>query len=155
MEVKIMLIDDNKIDLFVHQRIIEKLEIDSKVMPFTSGISAIKYLNIVNDGIHNQSTFIPDIIFLDINMPEMNGFEFLKEYKNLRIIKDKPINIYMLSSSTNFQDIKRVESEKICNGFINKPLTKEGLNKIITTHKHPYLSQYDFLENDVDVESSF
>lgn len=151
MKVNIMLIDDNKIDLFVNQRTIEKLGVKSNVKIFSSGISAINALKNIKSKSDRKQTFIPDYILLDINMPEMNGFEFLKEFNKLDNSECKRIKIYMVSSSTNPQDIKKAENEKCCAGFIDKPLTVEKLDKILSSYR-PYLKEYDFMDKDINLD---
>jgi CheY-like chemotaxis protein len=126
-----MLIDDNKVDLFVNEKMIEKIDANSKIKSFTSGVSAINYLKILESSPRCQSIFAPDIIFLDINMPNLNGFQFLNAYSKLKIDKKDRIKIYMLSSSTNMDDINKAKKHKYCIGFINKPLTIRAIEEII------------------------
>ena len=73
-----MLIDDNKIDLFINQRVIEKFNASAHTMVFSNPIHAITYLEVLNATSKYQERDFPHVIFLDINMPEMNGFQFLK-----------------------------------------------------------------------------
>lgn len=150
MKVNIMLIDDNKIDLFVNQKIIQKTGFNANIKTYISGNSALDFLKILNDENNCQKTFRPHLIFLDINMPEMNGFQFLKEFDKLHNIKENNIKIYMLSSSTNSQDIENANSEKSCTGFLNKPLTVQNMNNITTCF--PYLYECNYLNEGTQME---
>ena len=151
MKANIMLIDDNKIDLFVNQKIIDKTGLEATVKSFINGNTAMAFLKTLNDENNCQITFRPNLILLDINMAEMNGFEFLKEFEKLHNIKENNIKIYMLSSSSNSQDIELAKTQKSCMGFVNKPLTVDKLNEIITCFK-PYLKEYDYLNEDIQME---
>lgn len=143
-----MLIDDNKFDLFINRKIIENASCDNRVRTFKNGQSAIKFLEVFEKKSKYHDTFLPNVILLDLNMPEMNGFQFLKEFKKLERIVEKPIKIYMLSSTTNFNDIIKIKNEKLCVGFISKPLTVEVLNKIMSESK-PYANQNYYQTNEV------
>lgn len=128
---KILLIDDNKIDLFVSQRIIELFDPSILVKSFTSASTAIFFLRIGNANEIIKSPFIPDLIFVDINMPEMDGFQFLNEFQKLEVAKAQPINIYMLTSSAYIEDIKRANNHGLCTGYLSKPLSKSSLENIL------------------------
>ncbi len=149
MKRNFMLIDDSKIDLFINQKNIEKLAIKSNVKTFISAKAAYEYLDNLNNQPNAQMMFIPDIILLDINMPEMNGFQFLNAFSGLNNKKISHTKIYMLSSSTHLKDIDEAGQYKTCHGFISKPLTIKSLEKIIFDFK-PFLNTYDFLEEDIN-----
>lgn len=138
MKLNIMLVDDNKIDLFVNKKIIENAQIDSNVRTFVRAQSALSFLKIFEKNKEYKTMCIPDIIFLDINMPEMNGFQFLDEFNKLENIRDKNIKIYLLSSSTNIHDVIKAKSKRSCVGFISKPLTANNLNRVLRESR-PYL----------------
>lgn len=146
MKLNFMLIDDNKIDLFICKKIIEKSSDNHSVRTFQRACSALKFLEIFEKKSEYQEVFLPDVILLDINMPEMTGFQFLEEFNKLEKLIEKPIKIFMLSSSTNIHDVIKVKSEKHCVGFISKPLTVEGLNKIMS-ESIPFLNQNYYAEN--------
>lgn len=148
MKLDFMLIDDNKIDLFICKKIIEKSSINHRVRTFKKAYSAIKFLEVFTKKLEYQEVFLPDIILLDINMPEMSGFQFLSEFNKLEKLIEKPIKIFMLSSSTNMHDVIKVKSEKHCVDFISKPLTVEELNKIIS-ESQPFLTQNHYPENEI------
>ncbi len=116
-----LLIDDNYIDNFVTSKLLENSRFAEKIVVRQSSSEAIESLR---DG-----TVKPDVIFLDIRMPIMNGFEFLQEYDKLNINKANT-KIFMLSSSLDPTDIKKSFDNKYITQFIHKPLTKQVLEEI-------------------------
>ncbi|WP_206539803.1 response regulator [Psychroserpens damuponensis] len=131
MALKFLLIDDNAIDLFINQKMIEKEAVPTNIITFTNASDAIDYLKNLEDLTSCHMRNAPDVIFLDINMPLMNGFQFIDKFNKLNIKKEIPIKIYMLSSSANPIDLQKVKQEKSCTGFINKPLTSYAINNVM------------------------
>lgn len=123
----ILLIDDNDADNHYHQIIIEQMNITESVQIAENGLEALAFLK-------KENQVAPELIFLDINMPKMNGWEFLDEYKNLDAQQKAEIVIVMLTTSANPDDIKRAETIAEVNGFKVKPLTEEMLNEILEKH---------------------
>lgn len=119
---KILLVDDSDMDNFYHNLVIKKSEVTDEIVVATN---AFKALDILRDRNINS----PDLIFLDINMPAMDGWGFLDEYKQISTEK-KPV-IVMLSTSHNPDDIQRAESIEEINEYQTKPLTNEKLIEII------------------------
>tara|TARA_R110002051_G_scaffold81617_1_gene145697 strand:- start:32373 stop:32780 length:408 start_codon:yes stop_codon:yes gene_type:complete len=126
-----MLIDDREIDLFINQKTIEKLPIDANFKTFTSANDAIDYLKTINSFSNLESKFIPNIIFLDMNMPNMNGFQFLNAFSTLNNELLESTRIYMLSSSTSNNEISTAEEHSACNGFVTKPLTVQHVERLL------------------------
>ncbi|RYZ92687.1 MAG: response regulator [Sphingobacteriaceae bacterium] len=118
-----LLIDDNYIDNFVTSRILETAAFAEKIEIYQSATLAIEALS--------SGKIKPDVIFLDIRMPLMTGFEFLQEYEKLNIDKTN-IKIFMLSSSLDPTDLRRSSDNKYVTQFIHKPLTFEVLEEICT-----------------------
>ncbi|EGV42106.2 response regulator [Bizionia argentinensis JUB59] len=126
-----MLIDDNKIDLFVNQRIIEKYNPEVKTRVFNNGNSALSFLKLLDLKETIESETIPSVILLDINMPEMSGFNFFKEFKQLSTLLKNKIEVYILSSSTSPDDVRKAQNESLCAGYITKPLTVDKLKSLL------------------------
>jgi len=126
----VLLIDDDIDDNFFHERAIRKYNGEIKVVNKKSGTEALDYLNsvIANNEEH------PDLIFLDINMPQMNGWQFLDEYNSLRSNLSCKAIIVMLSTSTNPEDIQQSKEWHFVADYITKPLTPKILNGLVGKH---------------------
>ena len=122
----ILLIDDDDGDNEYHRFVIDKMNITENVRVAENGIEALDFLK-------RENEIRPDLIFLDINMPKMNGWEFLDEYKHLNTA-EKHIIIVMLTTSANPADVEKAQKIAAVKGFETKPLTPEMLTKILTEH---------------------
>ncbi|WP_073402801.1 response regulator [Mucilaginibacter sp. OK098] len=116
-----LLIDDNYIDNFVTRKIIEGSNFAESIVVVRSATEAI---NSLRDGLIK-----PDVIFLDVRMPLMSGFEFLDEYDKIDIDKEN-IKIFMLSSSLDPLDLRKSTDNKYITQFIHKPLTQKALEEL-------------------------
>jgi len=119
-----LLIDDNYIDNFVTRRILEASNFADQVIVSQSATEAIESLR--------SGEVMPDVIFLDIRMPMMGGFEFLQEYDKIDIVNKNDIKIFMLSSSLDPTDMRKSMNNKYITQFIHKPLTQKALDEIGT-----------------------
>jgi CheY-like chemotaxis protein len=117
-----LLIDDNYIDNFVTRRILEGSNFADTVVVSQSAIEAIDSLR--------SGNVKPDVIFLDIRMPGMGGFEFLQEYDKIDMEGKNNVKIFMLSSSLDPTDMKKSGNNKYITQFIHKPLTQKALDEI-------------------------
>ena len=122
----IMLVDDNPDDNFFHERVIKKNNAAEIIVAKQTGNDALEYLKSKKDDDPH-----PDLIFLDINMPGMNGWEFLEEYNKLdEKFKSRAI-IVMLTTSDNPDDKMKAKAMNVASDFKTKPLTAEMLDEII------------------------
>ncbi len=122
----VMLIDEDEIDNIINQKIIESNNFSERVMVFQTGTDALDFLRVNAKVAEN----LPDLIFLDINMPIMDGFQFLEEFEKLESpILDKS-KIIMLSSSISPRDIDRAASNRFVKKYLNKPLNSRYLQAI-------------------------
>ena len=123
----ICLIDDDRIYQFTAKKIIESTGLGKHILSFYNGDEAITYLQ---ENIENVD-LLPDIIFLDINMPVMDGWQFLETFKILQLKVSKPIFIYMVSSSVDDNDIKKSKEYFNVTDYIIKPINRERFEQLI------------------------
>lgn len=124
--INMLVIDDDDINIFIIKKVIEKTGYDVDMISKSNGQLAVEYLS----SIINNAEIFPHIILVDINMPVLNGWEFLEAYEKLNILQRK-IYLYMLSSSVYEYDIEKAKSFKSVDGFISKPLTIERLKELL------------------------
>lgn len=126
----ILLIDDNPDDNFFHEREIKKNDIATHVITKNSGSEALSYIKSQGDNMDMR----PDLIFLDINMPGMNGWEFLEQYELLDKELQSGIIIVMLTTSENPDDIARAMKWSFVCDYVAKPLSKERMEGIVSKY---------------------
>ncbi len=118
-----LLIDDNEIDNYITKVIIQHLNIAKKISGTDSAIEALKYL----ETLLNKPEEFPDVIFLDISMPEMDGFGFLEEYSKFPEHVTANTSVFMLTSSNDPKDIERATQNPVVKKYFTKPLTESNL----------------------------
>lgn len=136
----ILLIDDDEPTNFLNRMLIEEVACTEHIQIAQSGQSALDYLK-GNGSFANGQFPSPDLIFLDINMPAMNGWEFLDRYNELDPELKSRVKIVMLTTSFNPDDITRAKENPVISNFETKPLTSHKLHRIL----RKYFSSY-FLE---------
>jgi CheY-like chemotaxis protein len=119
-----MLVDDSEIDIFINKKILEGNHFSRDILSTTSPREALDMLQNLRNG------NVPDLIFLDLNMPVIDGFRFLSEFTNLpKSVRDQ-IGIIVLTSSENDVDRFMAAQSNSVIEYISKPLTDEKLEKI-------------------------
>ena len=131
LNIKILIIDDDEINNLICSKVINDYSPNFIVDSVTSGSKGLDYLNNV---LRNSKEELPDIIFLDINMPAMNGWDFIREYRKINSHMNKEIKLFVLTSSQYYQDSELADQYMEVQKLITKPLTSEILNEIETTY---------------------
>lgn len=124
-KIDLLVIDDDDINIFIIKKIVEKTGYNINMVSKTNGQLAIDHLKTI---LENNETF-PQLILIDINMPVLNGWEFLEAYDNLNITQR--VDLYMLSSSVYENDIEKAKTYKKVKGFISKPLSINRLIELV------------------------
>lgn len=131
----ILLIDDDETTNFLNKRLLDRMQVTDHIHTFVNGKQAFDYLyNVSNNNYDTSSAdyFKPELIFLDINMPVMDGFELLDLYERLNPDFRKGIVMVVLTTSTHPQDteaVNRYDAE-----YVTKPLNAEKLDMLIQKH---------------------
>ena len=125
-----MLIDDNEIDNLINQKMIEASGITEHIYTHTGARSAIEFLKNMEKLKESGQNVLPDLIFLDIDMPLMDGFQFLDEFENLEADTKSKCSVVMLTSSISPSDVNKSKNYEYVKKYINKPLTQENLEKL-------------------------
>jgi CheY-like chemotaxis protein len=128
---KVLLIDDDGINNFINERLFKKMDIVNHIEIRRNGKEAVDYLFELKD--NNEEC--PELIVIDINMPEMNGYEFLEEFRNIELLNKSNARVVMLSTSTSQRDIEKLKGLNI--GLVRKPLSEEKIQELISEN-HVY-----------------
>ncbi len=123
----ICIVDDDDVYKFTLNKTIESQNFANKIMMFSDGEEAIDFLS---DNLNDPNN-LPDVIFLDINMPIMDGFEFMEEYIKIKPYVGKKIIIYMVTSSIDPIDIERSKAISEISDYIVKPIDAKQLAEIV------------------------
>lgn len=124
----IILIDDDAVTNLVNKKIIHLTFPSIRVTAYTNAAVA---LNDLRETVEKDATQLPDLIFLDINMPHMDGWEFLNEFTALSNSALQKTKIIMLTSSVDINDIAKSKTYKAVADFLSKPLSKDNLRNVL------------------------
>ncbi len=123
----LIFIDDDPISNYIHDLVLENLKIKNAHF-FLSAKEGLDFLS-------NRKNQVNDIIFVDINMPVMDGWDFIEKYQNLyKSNKNNQQFFVMLSSSFNHNYTKKIKKYKSIKGFLIKPLSKDTLTNFFQEH---------------------
>ena len=121
----VLLVDDSYVDNLINRKMIQSNNFARTVTVIDSPIKALAYIQqCVDEGT------LPEVVFLDIRMPEMDGFQFLETMNNIPGVQQANLKIYMLSSSLDPEDLKQIAGNNLVSKFISKQLTEKILKEI-------------------------
>ena len=124
-----LLVDDNENTNFLHQMLLEDMGITEEILFAANGLEAI---NLIQQRISRKKE-CPELILLDINMPVMDGFEFMHAFEALNIKGQLPLILVMLTIPLKSDDLKKLQLATPLE-FIQKPLTEESLTEVLKVH---------------------
>ncbi len=124
---KVLLVDDDELFIYLNRRLLEKSGFASEILVAYSGEQALSLWT----ELHASGAFLPDFIFLDLRMPVMDGFQFLELFSKLPPELIDHVRIVILTSSLDAEDKEKVFHYKQVVGFLNKPLNKKTIGKLM------------------------
>lgn len=127
-----MLVDDMETDNYINDMILREAGIEH-IYQFKSGQSAIEFLENLNRNYAFMEDCMPQLIFLDLNMPLMDGFQFLREFERFENDFKKHIRFVILTSSNDPDDVKTALSNKNVIKYLNKPLNENAVSEVLET----------------------
>lgn len=124
---KACIIDDDPIFIYGTKRLMDEVAFSNELIVYHNGQEAL-------DGLHamtNDGEELPSIIFVDLNMPVMNGWEFLEDFLKIPNHNREKVMVYIISSSVDPRDLERIENYPVVNKYILKPITPEALEDVL------------------------
>jgi len=139
----IMLVDDDDTTNYLNERLLTGLNAAEKVLTMKDGEEALNYLTKACEPGNSGEFICPDLMFLDIKMPVMDGFEFLDAYKEAKLDFGKEIVIMMLTSSASFYDLEKLKQYPDVKKHYSKSLTETDVKDIIEDHFPEHISRIE------------
>ncbi|TYP70442.1 response regulator [Aquimarina intermedia] len=127
--LSLCLVDDDIIHQFIIKKLVQQLHQQERLLIFSNGEEAINFIKSVSNGVVK----LPDLILLDLNMPIMDGWQFMDEFNSIAPDLKKDIKIYILSSSDNPDDIERAKEYERISDYLIKPINEQQLKELIET----------------------
>ena len=125
---QVMLVDDNPTDRFIHTKLLNIYSIGEKTVEFPAGKEALQFFK---ENKQNADA-LPDLLLLDVLMPEMNGFDFLIHFENIyEDLVKKPL-VFMLSSTDDELDLRRARNNKLVQKMLRKPFSPDALTNALS-----------------------
>jgi CheY-like chemotaxis protein len=138
-EIKILLVDDDEITNFLSREVLQLHFTEAEITTVTNGEEALEFLA----SQLNENKPLPNIMLLDINMPLMNGWEFLEKLAEGNKHDYSSINIFMYTSSVYFEDLNRAKKNGLLKNILTKPLNNEGIQEMISSVNTESVEQHD------------
>ncbi|MES2731569.1 MAG: response regulator [Bacteroidota bacterium] len=127
----VMLIDDNRIDIILNRKVLEKENIAENIQVFEQAETALDYLKQLEKDLDKNTNQVPSMIFIDVVMPQMNGFQFIKAFDALSPALKSKIKIILISSALLTTEQQASLSQyQVSIEMVGKPLTKSTLDKL-------------------------
>jgi two-component system chemotaxis response regulator CheY len=123
----VAVIDDDSVYQFTASRTLKATKLADQILQFPNGKEALSFLH----SHAADASKLPDIIFLDINMPVTDGWKFLEEFQKLKMDFSKPIKIYMVSSSIDPRDLNRAEANPEVTAYVEKPVSLSKFSELL------------------------
>ncbi|WP_187263819.1 response regulator [Pontibacter beigongshangensis] len=122
--MKTFIIDDDPISSFLTEAVLQMEDFSKQIVTFSSAEESLNFLT------ENMETNVPEVIFLDLNMPSMNGWQFLQALSPHESTISKNCSIFILTSSIDLSEQKMAQEHSVVKGFISKPITEEHITSI-------------------------
>lgn len=127
----VCMIDDDEIYLYWASKMLNEIDFSHQILSFNNGLDAIEGLKAITE----RGECLPEVIFLDINMPIMNGWDFLQDFLKIPALNKERVLVYIVSSSVDQKDLERTKEFDIVHNYILKPLSLDELKNIKKTLK--------------------
>jgi CheY-like chemotaxis protein len=139
-KLKILLVDDDRIYQFAARKTIEATGFVDNITIASNGEEALSYLKSISD---KDPALLPDVIFLDVNMPVMNGWEFLDTYPAFSKALAREVLIYVVSSSIDDIDIEKSRQYKSVSGYLVKPVLKDKFTQLLSALRLQHVASHN------------
>ncbi|MFD3000469.1 response regulator [Pontibacter toksunensis] len=127
----VLLVDDDETTNYLNKRLLNEMQVAKDILVLKNGKEALEYLSKACAATPDAAAACPDLIFLDIKMPVMDGFTFLEEYEKRGLDMKDHMIILMLTSSASFYDLERLKDFKKVRKHFSKSLTKHDVRDIM------------------------
>ena len=131
---KVLLVDDDSTATYLHSQLLRRLEVAEELLVARNGVEALQTLE--QTCTEAAESVGPLLILLDVNMPVMNGLEFLETYQQHPLAQQCPTVIVVLTSSTHPRDLERIKALPVAADILTKPLTSEKVQALLQRHFH-------------------
>lgn len=144
--INILMIDDNPVDLYLQRKALETYRPGQYIFEHTDGKGALEFLR--NIAQFDAGQLLPDYIFLDLNMPMFDGFQFLSSFEGLGDAIRQKCKVVVLTSSISPLDVQRIAKFSCVKLFVSKPLTPESLAQILLERKNEEGGKFTFIHGE-------